>query len=39
MKGFNGTPTTTKENRSKKGTRVKANPAGSDNLKKVGKGK
>ena len=39
MKGFNGTPTTTKENRSKKGTRVKAKPAGSDNLKKGGKGK
>ena len=39
MKGFNGTPMTTKPNRSKKGTRVTLKAAGSDNLKKVGKGK
>ena len=39
MKGFNGTSTTTKPNRSKKGTRVTPKAAGSDNLKKVGKGK
>jgi hypothetical protein len=39
MQGFNGTPTTTKPNRGKKGTRVTPKAAGSDNLKKGGKGK
>ena len=39
MQGFNGTATTTKRNRGKKGTRVTPKAAGSDNLKKGGKGK
>lgn len=39
MHGFNGTPSTTKPNKSVKGSAVKQKPAGSDNLKKGGKGK
>ncbi len=39
MHGFNGTPSTTKPNKSVKGSVVKQKPAGSDNLKKGGKGK
>tara|TARA_Y100000592_G_scaffold65296_2_gene101596 strand:- start:328 stop:525 length:198 start_codon:yes stop_codon:yes gene_type:complete len=39
MKGFNGTPTTTKPNKSVKGTAVKPKAAGSDDMKKSGKGK
>ncbi len=39
MKGFNGTPTTTKPNKSVKGSVVKQKAAGSDNMKKGGKGK
>ena len=39
MQGFNGTPTTTKPNRGKTGTRVTPKPAGAENLKKRGKGK
>lgn len=39
MKGFNGTPTTTKPNKSVKGSAVKPKAAGSDNMKKSGKGK
>ena len=39
MKGFNGTPTTTKANKSVKGTAVKPKAAGSDNMKKSGRGK
>ena len=39
MKGFNGTPTTTKPNKSVKGTPVKPKAAGSDDMKKSGKGK
>ena len=39
MKGFNGTPTTTKANKGVKGTAVKPKAAGSDNMKKSGKGK
>jgi hypothetical protein len=39
MKGFNGTPTTTKPNKSVKGKAVKPKAAGSDNMKKSGRGK
>jgi len=39
MHGFNGTPSTTKPNKSVKGSAVKQKPAGSDNMKKGGKGK
>ena len=39
MKGFNGTPTTTKPNKSVKGKTVKPKAAGSDNMKKSGRGK
>jgi len=39
MKGFNGTPTTTKPNKSVKGSVVKPKAAGSDNMKKSGRGK
>ena len=39
MKGFNGTPTTTKANKSVKGKAVKPKAAGSDNMKKSGRGK
>ena len=39
MKGFNGTPTTTKANKSVKGSVVKPKAAGSDNMKKSGRGK
>jgi len=39
MKGFHGTPTTTKPNKSVKGTAVKPKAAGSDNMKKSGRGK
>jgi len=38
MKGFNGTPMTTKPNRSKKGSRVTPKGDVSENRKKVGKG-
>jgi hypothetical protein len=39
MKGFHGTPTTTKANKSVKGKAVKPKAAGSDNMKKSGRGK
>ena len=39
MKGFNGTPTTTKANKGVKGKPVKPKAAGSDNMKKSGRGK
>ena len=39
MKGVNGTPTTTKPNKGVKGTAVKPKAAGSDNMKKSGRGK
>ena len=39
MKGFNGTPTTTKPNKGVKGKAVKPKAAGSDNMKKSGRGK
>ena len=39
MKAFNGTPTTTKANKSVKGSVVKPKAAGSDNMKKSGRGK
>ena len=39
MKGFNGPPTTTKPNKGVKGKAVKPKAAGSDNMKKSGRGK
>ena len=39
MKYFNGTPTTTKASKGVKGKTVKPKAAGSDNMKKSGKGK